>query len=204
MSQQSGNYSVGSGTTFINVPTPSGNNLSFFLNANDGNKLYAMRSDRSVFLVPTGVAPVDNKVSVSAADTTPSFLQPKITAGTNITLTVLNPGANETLKIDAATPAAPSQLFVFIEYNPGTRVLTATALGGIVAANAYTWGFKSSSVSVPNEDNATFTGVSTTNTQTITAPGAGITTNGLVVAACLDSLGRYAMGYFLVRAYTAP
>lgn len=31
------------------VPRPSGNNLSYFLNANDNDKLWAMKSDGSVF-----------------------------------------------------------------------------------------------------------------------------------------------------------
>lgn len=42
-----------------------------------------------------------NLVQVTSADTTPSYLNDKITAGTGITKTVLNPGGNETLEIAA-------------------------------------------------------------------------------------------------------
>ncbi len=47
MSQQSGLYPIGSGT-FANVPRPSKNNLTFFLNANDRNRLYVMAHNGSV------------------------------------------------------------------------------------------------------------------------------------------------------------
>ena len=40
-------------------------------------------------------------VAISAADTTPDFLGVKLAAGTGIALTVLNPGGDEQLKIDA-------------------------------------------------------------------------------------------------------
>lgn len=44
----------------------------------------------------------DAQVKVSANDTTPNYLLSKLTAGTNITLTEVNNGANETITIDAA------------------------------------------------------------------------------------------------------
>lgn len=44
----------------------------------------------------------NGKVMVTGADTTSGFLGAKLVAGTNITLTVQNPGANENIKIDAA------------------------------------------------------------------------------------------------------
>jgi hypothetical protein len=43
----------------------------------------------------------DEKAKVSAGDTTPGYLGSKIVAGTGIDLTVLNPGADETLEIAA-------------------------------------------------------------------------------------------------------
>lgn len=59
------------------------------------------------FQAPSSVASsaaVDtNKVAVSAADTTPGFLFPKLFAGSNITLSILNPGANELVQISAAS-----------------------------------------------------------------------------------------------------
>lgn len=50
-----------------------------------------------------GTAGANNKAGVTVADTTPDFLQAKLAAGANVTLTVLTPGANERLSI-AATP----------------------------------------------------------------------------------------------------
>lgn len=41
------------------------------------------------------------KAMVSADDTTPGYLSSKLTAGPNITLNVLNPGANEVIEIEA-------------------------------------------------------------------------------------------------------
>jgi hypothetical protein len=53
----------------------------------------------------TGGAAEDHKVAATAADAVPSFLQNKLSAGTNIVLTLLNPGGNEQIKIDAAGAA---------------------------------------------------------------------------------------------------
>lgn len=44
----------------------------------------------------------DGKILITGADTTPGYASAKIVAGTNTTLTVLNPGANETLQINAS------------------------------------------------------------------------------------------------------
>lgn len=43
----------------------------------------------------------DSRVSVSVADTTMGFLQAKLTAGSNVSLTVENPGGDESLRVDA-------------------------------------------------------------------------------------------------------
>ena len=51
--------------------------------------------------VPTQTG--DHKVAVTGADTTPNYLGSKLTAGTGITLTVLNPGANEEIEISAGS-----------------------------------------------------------------------------------------------------
>jgi len=51
-------------------------------------------------------ADTDVKVSVSSNDTTPGFLNGKIVAGTNITLTENNNGGNETLTITGAAAGA--------------------------------------------------------------------------------------------------
>ena len=45
-----------------------------------------------------------DKVKIDSSDTTAGFLASKLSAGTNITLTVVNPGGNERIRIDAAAP----------------------------------------------------------------------------------------------------
>lgn len=52
------------------------------------------------FLAATGAD--THKVKVSASDTTEDFLKNKLTAGTNITLNILNPGGDEEIEIVAA------------------------------------------------------------------------------------------------------
>lgn len=86
------------------------------------------------------------------------------------------------------------QLSAQITYNAGTRVLTATPVGGTVGANSYVWRIASSST---NEANLAFTGASTTNTQTLAATL--VTGNALVEVRATDSLGRIAYATFFVR-----
>lgn len=96
-------------------------------------------------------AATDEKAKVSSNDTTPGFLNGKLVAGTNITLTENNNGGNETLTISAAggggvtgfTPsqntAAPnatinaSRLLVDVATSSGDFVLQAKGFGGIMA-----------------------------------------------------------------------
>lgn len=54
----------------------------------------------------------DGKVAVTTDDTTFNFLASKVSAGASITLTVLNPGADEVLEISA--PGATDQNFEFV------------------------------------------------------------------------------------------
>ncbi len=49
----------------------------------------------------SGASGTDELVKASAADTTPGFLDTKLTAGTNVTFNTLNPGANESVEISA-------------------------------------------------------------------------------------------------------
>ncbi len=86
--------------------------------------------DENGRVTAVSLVPIDNdKVAVTSADTTPDFLGLKLTAGLNITLTVLNPGANESLKIDgAATPAA------FISSVTDTPTIDLTVLAGNLSA----------------------------------------------------------------------
>lgn len=64
MSQQSGLFITNKGT-YNNVPVPSANNLTYFLNANDGDKLYAMNSKKVVF--PVAVLAIANNYANDAA-----------------------------------------------------------------------------------------------------------------------------------------
>jgi hypothetical protein len=55
------------------------------------------------YTVPAGGGGSDGyNVKVTSSDTTPDFLQSKIVAGSNVTLAILNPGANEQLRISSA------------------------------------------------------------------------------------------------------
>lgn len=58
-------------------------------------------------LVPTG----DELVKISGNDTTAGYLNGKLIAGTNVTLTENNDGGNETLTIDAVLPATATHFF---------------------------------------------------------------------------------------------
>lgn len=49
------------------------------------------------------------KSKVSSDDTTEDYLESKIVAGSNVTITTLNPGANETLQINATASGVGSQ-----------------------------------------------------------------------------------------------
>lgn len=53
----------GNKSGYQQVPTPSGNNLSYFLNSNDGDRLYAKKSDGSVFPIS---ADLNVKVSLTS------------------------------------------------------------------------------------------------------------------------------------------
>ena len=57
----------------------------------------------SIWINQSLAASLDKFVGITAADTTPGYLNDKLVAGTDITLTVNNPGANETITIDAVT-----------------------------------------------------------------------------------------------------
>jgi hypothetical protein len=50
----------------------------------------------------------DEKVLVDGADTTPGYLGAKLVAGTNVTLTTLNTGSNESIEISVASTSLPA------------------------------------------------------------------------------------------------
>lgn len=63
-------------------------------------------------VTPGGGGASDHKVLQSATDTTAAYLGAKLHQGTNITLTVLNPGANETIDIAAAAATSDHKVSI--------------------------------------------------------------------------------------------
>jgi len=59
--------------------------------------------DVTISMSPGGGGDGNDSTKVSATDTTAGFLEDKIVAGTNVTLTKQNTGANENIKIDVNT-----------------------------------------------------------------------------------------------------
>jgi hypothetical protein len=106
-------------------------------------------------LTVIGVAPTsvgDHKVQVTAADTTPDYLFPKLAAGALIALAVLNPAANEDVEIGIAPSATNGQAIITIggvptwstnfqgqslfttgNYYAGSTTTNGEALGSVVA-----------------------------------------------------------------------
>jgi hypothetical protein len=64
---------------------------------------FVMRDNAGPFNPRTGGASFDEKVKVSANDTTTDYLGAKVVAGTGVTVTEKDDGANETLEV-AVTP----------------------------------------------------------------------------------------------------
>lgn len=77
--------------------------------------------------LPGASATDDHKVLVNASDTTAGYLAAKLAAGANVTLSVLNPGGNESLEISAhdpqvkvtATDTTPDYLYPKIQAGTG-------------------------------------------------------------------------------------
>lgn len=60
---------------------------------------------------------LDVKVKNTANDTTPGYTEDKIVAGSNITLTKLNPGANERMQIASTASGAFTMVHILANYN---------------------------------------------------------------------------------------
>jgi hypothetical protein len=68
--------------------------------------------DGAWFMIGPGGAGLDELVKISATDTTSGFLQPKLVAGAGINLVQQNPGANESLRIDATGAGAIAGVYL--------------------------------------------------------------------------------------------
>lgn len=88
----------------------------------------------------------DHKVKVDVADTTPGFLDDKLVAGAGVTLTILNPGADEQIQVTAlgigSTPHA--ETFFPIDnqtvFNLAAVPAVPTAVAMFVDGWRYTYG----------------------------------------------------------------
>jgi hypothetical protein len=77
-------------------------------------------------------AATDEKAKVSSNDTTPGFLNGKLVAGTNVTLTENNNGGNETLTISAAAAPVTS-----VNGLTGPVTLTAASVGAAATVHTH-------------------------------------------------------------------
>jgi len=78
--------------------------------AGNANKVVSVKADESALELTVNTAS-DEKVKISAADTTTNYLENKLAAGTNVTITKLNPAGNEQLSLAVnPTAAAPADV----------------------------------------------------------------------------------------------
>lgn len=94
----------------ITVDLTSTSDPTTFLNLVDTPDTYTAQAGKAVTVKTdesglqfTDISGSGNLVKVSSTDSTSGYLQQKIVAGTNISLTKQNVGDNETLKIDSVT-----------------------------------------------------------------------------------------------------
>jgi microcystin-dependent protein len=92
-------YGIGNGTTTFNIPSCSGDDC--------GGEMWCIKYSES-----EAVNGVDEKVKVSSDDTTAGYLEQKILAGSGITLTTGNAGANETYTISSAAGASSTGMWL--------------------------------------------------------------------------------------------
>lgn len=113
---------------FALTPASSVDGLIITANATSGTLNFTLDDiciqGQPVPILPT---PLDEKVKVSEDDTTPGYLDAKLTAGPGVVFTILNPGADESLEI-SSTDALTFD-------NALTRTLDNVQLGGTLLHN---------------------------------------------------------------------
>lgn len=138
---------------------------NYSINWFNGSVFAEGESSRRLFSFLASTGADTNKVKVSVADTTEDFLTNKLTAGTNITLNILNPGGDEEIEIVAASGywsrnvAAPPYLYPTTDTDV-IRVGDGAVTRPGVASKTYTttglrWGI-TESPSIVNEDSIYF------------------------------------------------
>lgn len=85
------------------IPTFTGINGITVTEAAENVTVGTVTRQRTRVTIDGAGSATDELAKVTASDTTSGYLQSKIVAGSNIGLTVLNPGANEQYRIDAST-----------------------------------------------------------------------------------------------------
>ena len=70
----------------------------------------------------------DEKVKISSADTTTGYLEDKVTAGTGVTITKQNTGANETIEISASGGGGGNTIYTADDTIVGGRTVTIGSL----------------------------------------------------------------------------
>ena len=146
----------------------------------------------------------NNKVAISATDTTPDFLVAKLLAGSNVTITKENAGANEDLKISVdlsaySTKAVADTLYYPLSTNPA-GYLTSSALSGYVPySNATTdldlnaKSFKNFFISKTADTTAKFTfdvgNLSTATIRTLTVPNRSLTLDNITTSTTSNGTG---------------
>jgi len=104
----------------------------------NGAELAAGGGVQGLFEFPGGSGSSSDKVRVSYSDTLAKFLGDKIAAGTNVTLTTLNPGGDEQLEINVPTSSVVTGTdVIFVDAQNGNDVTGNGTMGTPYATLAY-------------------------------------------------------------------
>lgn len=103
----------------------------------NGAEIAAGGGVQKLFGSSSGASATD-KVKITSADTLANYLASKISAGTNITLSTLNPGGNEQLQINAPAASVPTgNEDVYVDATNGSDVTGDGSIGNPYQTLAY-------------------------------------------------------------------